>query len=375
MNNPFCFMGIMRGNYQKSAAVISGRTSSVVKCENQPGIQETINTTHKVYHLSILDAANLYMDFKNGIKVPTHLKRDISKKHLESIEHNIRLFLEVLKQKGIHPNDLSISELNDFHVGMFADYLDENFSNGSWNLRVSILKSFVEYTIKKHFLTMQNPFVGFKRIKFEKTIESISEDEFNSVLEAIKTKDPIERLNGKTKGKNRYRPYLEDAFKLALYTGLRREELLTLEWKDVVHSTSDKKYLIVTDNLKVQRITGKKCPPKFIPIHSKLEAFLHSMDWTNNKGSTNYIIQPNRTSTVETMMVICTRAFSHFYRQAFPSQPYKSLGVLRKTYLSYLYREAEENMIKLSSHGNMRTLETHYLDKRLIAKGAKMEMF
>ncbi len=133
--------------------------------------------------------------------------------------------------------------------------------------------------------------------------------------------------------------------------------------------------LIVTDNLKVQRITGKKCPPKFIPIHAKLEEYLHSLDWSNNHGRNSYIIEPNRTSTVATMMVVCTRAFSHFYRQAFPNQPYKSLGVLRKTYLSYLYRETEEHMIKLSSHGNMRTLETHYLDKRLIAKGAKMEMF
>ena len=54
-----------------------------------------------------------------------------------------------------------------------------------------------------------------------------------------------------------------DAFKLALYTGLRRSELTGLKWEDIDFTTST---LRVTGNL--QRISGKGLvagPPKTRP--------------------------------------------------------------------------------------------------------------
>ena len=47
----------------------------------------------------------------------------------------------------------------------------------------------------------------------------------------------------------------------------------------------------------------------------------------------------------------------------------------KKTYLSYLNKAVGDDTIELSSHGDMKTLTTHYIDAEIVAKGLTMKMF
>lgn len=101
---------------------------------------------------------------------------------------------------------------------------------------------------------MKNPFRKFvPKVAPPPTIDTITENEFEKILAAVDTANPIQSLGSKGETKNRYRHYLKDGFYLFLLTGGRREEVVDLKWSDIYTLDSGVKTFIVT-NLKVTRI-------------------------------------------------------------------------------------------------------------------------
>ena len=48
---------------------------------------------------------------------------------------------------------------------------------------------------------------------------------------------------------------------------------------------------------------------------------------------------------------------------------------LRKTYMTFLNKAAGDDMIELSSHSDMKTLNKHYIDPKIVTKGAGIKFF
>jgi integrase len=337
----------------------------------------TINETEDT--LTVIDAINYYLEYKNGENVPYHLlKKQASKKHVEDIELNLRYFVKAIRDySDEEPSELLFKDLDEYHVGYWINFIDDRFVEGSWNKRNSILKSFMTWIIKKFKISMYDPFEDVGRVQTDGMTETINQEEFYNVLDAIEKKDKYQKMNGKQKKIYRYRDYLKDAFRLVLYTGLRREEYLTLSWDDIEYSELSKCYLIVTDNKKVERITKKKFKPKIVPVHPKLEELLNELGWKSipDDKKSDFIIKPKRTANVETMMRCCTNGFRHYYKQAYPDKAHKPLGCLKNTFMSLQNREVGDDMTKLSSYGSMDTLRKHYIDKKLVVKAMDIKMF
>jgi integrase len=331
----------------------------------------------EVNSISIKDSANLYLNFKHNINVPSQLHKELSKSHLSHIKCTIKGFIQSLEKKGFNCNAIPIAELNDYHVSHWYDYITENYKKGGWRTLLKILNAWVNYLIKHHNLSMANPFskVVFEVVEHE--IKAITKNEFDEVIKAIDTKNPYKYLGGKGKERKRmFRPYLADGFKLGLMLGLRREELVTLQWNDLKFNQDSNELIIVTDNLKVERSTGKKYKKKYIPVYPQLKSLLDEMGFDELKGSCTYILHPLRGSLrTQTMMDALSKGFSHYYKQAFPDRETIMFKVLRKTYLSYLNKAVGDNMIDLSSHSGMEVVQRHYLDKELTAKGYDMKVF
>jgi len=230
--------------------------------------------------------------------------------------------------------------------------------------------------IDEQNVQMKNPFkkVNFESLEYD--TRSISKKEFDGVLHAVKSKMQYEQLGGKRQEvKNNYRPYLIDGFKLALYTGLRREELVSLSWNDLKYSEEIGCLVFVIDNLKVERITGKKYKSKYVPVGPDLKELLIELGYNDFKTSDLFILEPNRKVKHTTMMAALSRGFTHYYKQAFTDVEPKQFKILRKTYLSYLNKSVGDDMIELSSHRSMKTLKKHYLDAEVVTKGLQMRMF
>lgn len=326
--------------------------------------------------MSFLDAANKFLNFKHGIEVPLHLKQELSKEYLYSIEFYVGQFLEIMRVNKVKVKTQLINELNEEHVGIWVKEIRQKYSKGTWNGPLRILRLWIEFVIKRLKIEMQNPFMDVKLVSHENSVSALTKSEFENVCLAIEKMNPIRLLNGTTnKQKNLYRPYLVNAYKLALYSGLRREEVVTLTWKNIfkIENTSD--YMIITDNLKVERMTGKKYKPKYIPVGDDLTKLLNELGWEENKGQDKFIIEPSRKATVKTMMSAMTKAFSHYYEQFYPDRKAKAFNILRKTYLSYMGAELGEEVVKFTSHSGMTILLNHYFDERILARAKKVKIF
>jgi len=327
-------------------------------------------------NLSILDAADLFLQFNHGINVPSHKKKNISKDHLSDIVRNVQQLIDILRDNNVNVEMTNIDSIDDNHVGHWYDYVTSNYAEGSYPTKLKIIKSFINHMIDEVGVKMGNPFKSIRFNQVEYNTSSITKKEFWTMIDAIDNKSPYEQLQGKRRErKNHYRPYLIYGFKLALYTGLRREELVSLSWKDVGYSEKLDCLIITTDNLKVQRITGRKYKEKIVPVGPDLMELLIDLGYENNMESDAYILHPNRDASFNTMMSNLSKGFSHFYKQAFPEMELKTLKTLRKTYLSYLNKAVGDDSIQLSSHGSMKTLTKHYIDPEVVVKGLAMKIF
>ena len=327
--------------------------------------------------LSLLDAANLFLNYQNDIEVPSHLKKNLSKDHLDHVKSKITQFLDILEDNGFNKSTMPVVDLKDYHVGLWHEYITTNYSEGSWNTLRRIMSSWINYLIDEQGLEMRNPFskVIFEIIECD--IEAISEVEFNGVLDAIDTMSPYQIVGKKRPQRvNMKKVYLKDGIRLGLMIGLRREEVVTLSWSDIKIQHDTGKLIIVTDNSKVERIMKKKYKKTYVPVYPQLMELLVEMGYDDLKESDDYILHPERgTLKAKTMMNVLSKGFSHYFKQAFPDKKLIQFKVLRKTYMSYLNKATGDDMIDLSGHGGMGVVKKHYLDKNLTARGGDMRMF
>jgi len=354
------------------------RSAIQFKKDVKNGVIDNVSISNEIDpdNISIIDAANMFIKFKNGIDVPEHLKRNLTKSHLSHTKHGVQQLIDILRKNKVDVENTNIKELSDNHVGYWYKYIKKNYAETSCPSKLKIINCFINHMIDHVGVLMRNPFKKVRFITPNYDTSAITKEEFYEVLDAVDNKTEYQQLGGrKQEVKNNYRPYLKDGFKLALYTGLRREELVTLSWSDLFYSEKSGCLMFVIDNLKVERITGKQFKKKYIPVGPDLEELLIELGYEDLKGSDLFILEPNRKVKHTTMMAALSKGFSHYYKQAFPEEKPKKFKILRKTYLSYLNKSVGDDMIELSSHGNMRVLNRHYVDAEVVAKGLTMRIF
>lgn len=327
--------------------------------------------------ITVLGSAEAYLEYKNGIGVYDFEKRNYDKSYLSSIKLYLQQFMDSLRNHGFNVEVMPLSALRKEHLQYWWKDLTNRYSAPrTRDYAKRALRAWINHAINKQEVDIRNPFLDVKIHLPEVEVTTISEQEFLKVCEAVNTADKYAYLGGKTTvRKNRFRDYLIDAFWLGLYTGLRREELVSLKWKDVYYEKNSGKYLIKVTNLKAERIMDKKYKPKVLPVHDQLHKLLVSLGWDNFKASDAFILEPYRTFTEQTMMDAISKGFSHYYSKAFPNSKLKHFKCLRKTYLSYLTKEVGDNVIQLSSHSDTDVLEKHYINPEIVIKGHGMKVF
>ena len=172
-----------------------------------------------------------------------------------------------------------------------------------------------------------------------------------------------------------HRDWLETAFKIGLYTGLRNAELISLTWKNVHYNEKTKTYMIISDNFKVEKMTGQKYKPKYVPCGPDLIKVLKEIGMDNLIDTDYHLIAPRREHANKSMITFMSKAWTHYFKQALPEVEPLPFKTLRKTYLSALNKAMGKDMIEFSSHSGMEVLEKHYLDPKKVAKGLDVKVF
>lgn len=339
-----------------------------------------INKGNLVY---LFDAQVEYGDYYSDIGVPAHKKKNRTNNQISSMLRALTLFNEAIEAHQVNKRILRCDKVSEVHVGYFHTYIS-HYKPNTYNRFIGTLKAFFKWAIKTYSLKMENPFEDVSSKVSTYNIETIEEADFKKLLSLITHKNgKVEKVSktGKIVKKNMYRPFLKNAFQLALYTGGRREEIMSMKWSMIKEDHQNNPIYIEVPNLKVQRSNktlGKSTlvAPKIIPITKDLHNILLEMGYHKKKNLNQYIIYPNRENkTMDWLTSILSRSFSHFYA-LLDNEKELYFKCLRKTYLTYLNKVTKGSTGSLTSHSNQKVLDTHYIDPKIISKTIReMQIF
>jgi integrase len=324
-----------------------------------------LSTDNDSKEYTMIGAIIKYNQYLSGEYELKHLIKKVTEGHRKESLRFIKLFCNVLKSQHnfeiMRVRNVSVKDVSRFYETMERHYAPRTF-----NKCLISLKSFFNFLIEIEKIDMKNPFAVYqsKSVGHLK-IEAITKNEFNKILECVDESDSLLKLGGKGEVKNMYRDYLKDGFKLFLFSGCRREEVVDLRWSDIYHSGET--YFFMINNKKVERnnnISGEFY--KYIPINSDLFDLLMELGYEEKKTSNDFILCPDRYESTLTIMNTLSKSFT-FYKDKAGIQKNISLKNLRKTYLSWVNQVMGSETRILSSHSTDKVLQEHYLDPTILS--------
>lgn len=301
-----------------------------------------------------------YLNEMDG-NAPAYRSRLRSANHIGDITRVFKEFREAIRKSGLVFEILKPTDINEDHLEIFYQFMvDQNYSIAYKNRKVVLMRGLFNFLQRKS-IVFNNPFNLIQTQKVEgKDIQTISKSEFEAILEIMSEDNGYDFAN-KT---NLCKSWMKVAFKIALFTGLRREELLTIRFSDIVEVNGIE--LIKVANLKVNRImTGNDSGRnKFIPISVELRKVLEECGYNINKGKDILIIPRDENSSLYHCKNLMSRAFTHFSRLITAKE--MKFAVLRKTYLTRLFGELGPNAKLFSGSSSDDVLKNHYLSQSLM---------
>lgn len=317
---------------------------------------------------TFLSYATDYLNAISGVNTPEFLRRQRSKEHISDSRLAITRFCLCLKKKGYNMDTLELAEIKDDEVGIFHSYLKDKLCLGprSYNKAMGILKTLFNYFIRVKDYNGCNPFNHLElrnEPKGDPTI--VTKKEFEDLLSVITAKNGV--TVGQGKMRNHYHEWLEASFKLALQTGLRREELFSLRWSNLKQLEKGVRVLQVM-NLKVNRIAtgdGNGKSIKYVPVTKGLMQVLYELGYAEKKGTDGFIIERADGLGMVYLKNALSRSFAHYIKLV--TERRIKFKDLRKTYITFLTLALGPNAKLFTGHTNDQVLKSHYLSGAFIA--------
>lgn len=314
----------------------------------------------------------------NNEGVAEHRVKERSNDHIKDVERAFKVLLTCLKAKGYNLRTLRMDQLTDKMAGFIYSHLinQMGFKGRTINKYLSHYTSFITRHNQEYNVEIQNFFETSNRIVVNHTPVIIPNKEtFEAFLKKITPENGIkEYASGKKPKRNVYRSWLSNAFRLALETGRRREEIINLKFSNIIKDSNGISYIKVED-YKVNRIANRFNDTEkkyiFIPVTTSLNELLQEMDYEKFKDTENYILAPElKMNRKRSMSDVLSHGFSHFYSQLNTGKKltFKSL---RKTYITNLSIYMGGNAKAITGHSDDSVIEKHYLDKQALVKAAK----
>jgi integrase len=330
---------------------------------------ERPNTNQLFKKYTLPSAILKYYQYLSGSHELAHLQKNVSSAYRDECIRYCRYFLNVVKQR-VDIEKFDVIETTDIDVANFYTWANDKYSGKTFNKMLNELKAFFRFLIKVEKIKMENPFETYQPKQVELSeIKSLSKSEFNRIIDAIETGSKF-KIDSKGGKKTMYWPQLKEIFKLFLLTGGRREEVLSLRWCQL-KSYEDGLCFFNIDNLKVNRanktkVVKSKSKKRLIAVNNDLMDLLIELGYEHKKNTTDFIIYPERTCTIKTLMDRISKSFTHYKEQANVNSEV-SLKNLRKTYITWLRVVMDKQTGLLSSHSSEEVLERHYIDPTVLS--------
>ncbi len=314
----------------------------------------------------------MYLDYLENKNLYDHQIRLRSKDHVKSVVRYMNRFTNSLKEEGLNPKGVLVRHINDEHVAIFYRYLNklEKCGNRTFNRHMDTVSEMFNYLINEKNYKLKNYFSG-KNVKRKSTvtqIETISNDEFNTLLKIISPDNSMEVLSTGEK-KYHYYNWLKDALELGLYTGLRRDGLTMLKFTDIIE-VEGKPFIIQTEDYKYNRRNNLVLPEEkkyeYVPVIFDLHLMLQKLGYENYKGQNRYLIAPLSKRNRNTLKDDMSKAFTHYWKQV-KSDKKLQFKNLRKTYITRLNIYTNGQADSITGHAGQEVIMKHYQNPKVIS--------
>jgi integrase len=320
----------------------------------------------------LIDLAAEYLDALSGINTPLHLIRKRDPNHVKEVSRTIERFCTALKIAKYNIETLDLRFIGQTEVGIFCDYIVNTLKIRSYNKGCVVMKTFYNWCIDVKDCDFKNPFKKLRlRITPKKDKTAITQEEFKKLLEAVTYENGFGFV-GKNKKINFYHDWLPIAYRLALETGLRGEEIVTLKFNNLVELSKGVLVFKIV-NLKVWRIQTNEDPNqmdsyvKYVPITASLMKLLMDCGYETHKGTERLVIPIPPEFKMSYAKDLISRSFSHFIKQATDRKiVYKDL---RKTYITHLTMALGDKTKLFTGHSNDAIIQNNYLSEAVLVGG------
>jgi integrase len=328
-----------------------------------------INLVRSVKHVKtnlLIELIPKYLDFMNDENVPHHMKKHLTKSHIQSTKVFLQDFAKFLKTNGFNLKTTELKVITDSVIGKYCEFLEsKNYSNYTYNAKIKTMRTFYNYLIEKEDYEIKNVWKKVK-LKSEKgTDESISSEDFYGLLEVINETDSFDQI-GKAR-RNMYKPWMKDLIKLKAYTGRRNAELFAMRW-NMIQFENGRPVYIQSPNIKINRqqnnFDEKDFQFAFVPFAEELSELLNELGLQNNLNSECYIIAQD-VSNRKYLEDFASKSFTFFFKRL--NRDYsRQLKHFRKTYITQedLFINGRISM----QHSNYNVTSKYYINRKEIAK-------
>lgn len=311
-----------------------------------------------------------FMAYLRDENVPHHKKENRTKRVIGFYETSLDYFGYALKENNIDPTILKFTDINEDMAGYVEQYFTETlkYKAKSFNNRIAAIKKFMNYIPQKYKLPRNTAFdeVDFKIWKPK--VISITIKEFKELLKLV-TPENSTRKAARKKGKNFYKNWFVNAFKLALFCGGRNEEVLEMKWNWIcLDEDGNLSHIKVIDfkNTRANRNISDEEETRDVIMHQDLENLLYELGYEQNKGTDKYILAPEEKAGRKYLMHETSSAFNHYYKLLGTGLS-KTFKHLRKTWATYAHLRGER------LHKDVETTKKHYLDKDVLREVTREE--